>query len=77
MARDGDRFDAGRAGRSGGMTHAALEAVLLIGSPVVGRRLARRLMGPPAELLMNPARSDVVPGPRPVVARAPSMAAGP
>ncbi|MFC9612641.1 hypothetical protein [Streptomyces sp. NPDC056938] len=61
----------------GGMTHAALEAVLLIGSPVVGRRLARRLMGPPAELLMNPARSDVMRVPRPVVARAPSMAAGP
>ncbi|MFF1569493.1 hypothetical protein ACFVY1_39785 [Streptomyces sp. NPDC058293] len=61
----------------GGLTHAALEAVLLIGSPVVGRRVARRLMGSPAELLMNPARSVVVPGSRPAVARDPSMAAGP
>lgn len=61
----------------GGMTHAALEAALLIGSPVAGRRVARRLVGSPAELLMNPARSDVVSGPRPAVARDPAMAAGP
>lgn len=61
----------------GGLTHAALEAVLLIGSPVVGRRVARRLMGSPAELLMNPAHSVVVPGSRPAAARDPFMAAGP
>ncbi|MFE2987631.1 hypothetical protein [Streptomyces sp. NPDC059262] len=60
-----------------GMTHAALEAVLLIGSPVLGRWVARRLMGSPAEPLMNPARSDVVSGPRPAAVRDPSPAAGP
>ncbi|MCX5441508.1 MULTISPECIES: hypothetical protein [unclassified Streptomyces] len=60
-----------------GMTHAALEAVLLIGSPVLGRWVARRLMGSPAEPPTDPARSDVVSGPRPAVVRDPSLAAGP
>ncbi|MFD4715507.1 hypothetical protein ACFWN5_38440 [Streptomyces sp. NPDC058430] len=61
----------------GGMTHAVLEVVLLIGSPVVGRRVARRLMGSPAGLPRDPARSGMVSAPRPAVARDPSMAAGP
>ncbi|MFB7710042.1 hypothetical protein [Streptomyces sp. NPDC056105] len=61
-----------------GMAHAALEALLLIGSPLLGRQVARRLVGSPAELLPDePGSLRRGPGARPAVARDSSKAAGP